>query len=291
MANRSTKRHYFNIYENETKCDGYYHPTIENPSLYDMDMFLLKNGNIDEVAYAILGEEPGFNVYDVKILQIIEYNDDGKTKKNKYEYNSMVDNEYLTAFLETRIGEKSSRKTSLDKSDKNYINMRTYLFKQLEENGKYFLDNLGGRKSVLNDFNQYYYAYQSRNNSSEEMVQYDEKKIVVEDLLQSYSVFRNLCKYRANMEKSYQRPINNFKMGTPSSYYYALQKNKKPSKSKVGSPKKIEKSELEKEKEHQKLLMGLVDKYNKENEEFLEPDELLQILGEDISQSERLGKS
>lgn len=237
--------------------------TISGNNLYEFDRYTLELKGSTELS-KILGEKIKVDSNDIETVVILN-------QKNAIEYSVIYVNEYLKLIVndlkeKTIFGGRNYKRTidAVNTNNPNFLEMEEYLLDNLEANGKYFVDNTYGYK---NNFSQLLLTYVDAYVQSEIESTEEEKRNVnslksqIIEELSDYKNYRGLCKTRLKNRQITIVPRKNNIVTNLNvcEQMYAVK------------PYTFDK---DKEITNQAII------YNEKYDEFLEPDEYKQMLGD-----------
>jgi len=224
---------------------------LQNADLIDMDKYVLERGGYISLCQT-LAEQLKVQSYDIKKIVILNL-------RKKYEYSIITNNQYIKNLLSDNV-----EKDSITKSE-YYKEMRDYLFKNLESNNyKNFLNNIytyeNNFKLLLTNYSN---AYSQVTETEEERINVSNLRQEVEKKLSEYKNYRGLCICR---QKSEENINSNNKL--------------KQSLSITLSPAIMTTTKYKLNQPHFLSVTEETEKYNHDNEEFLDPEEYLMMQGD-----------
>jgi len=169
--------------------------------LSDMDIFVYKCG-FDFDLKKLLACELGIGISEIDSVKIIQ-------NKSGREFSVISNNPYLTSILSSLKRKKINNYQSYEmdtivvpKDNQNYIEMKDYLFKNIELDYQKFLKEV---YKYDNEFSKLLYRYgmllKHVTNSLEDLRDIQELKDKIETGLSIYKNYRGLCKSRYEYEK------------------------------------------------------------------------------------------
>lgn len=240
--------------------------------LQDFDLFSMNHGGFFGLC-EILGKELSISPYQITKISIYY------PKKN-LEFSLVSNNQYLLPVISSLYTKKISsvRNYTFDavvipSNHPTYLEMKNYLFTNLETNGSYFLTQVYCYHNHLQNLLYQYESTYKQSTLSEEDDRYLkelEHAIVVE--LSIYKNYRGLCIARKKYEDHFKQQI---RKRNPQE----LAKNLTVTSYVTEHPYSMQSM-------NQETLENVTILFNQENEEFLEPEEYQQMLGEDFSNNQ-----
>lgn len=177
--------------------------------LAEIDKFVYKCNDSFSLQ-SVLASELGIGFERIKKISILQ------PKKN-IEFSIIRNNPYLDSVLTTVRRKKITNYQNYEmdavvvsSDNKSYIDMKKYLFENIEADYKFFLNEI---YKYNNEFAKLLYRYGSVYNqglySEEDVRSINELKIKIEIGLSIYKNYRGLCKARYEYEKKYFSPYKN----------------------------------------------------------------------------------
>jgi len=235
---------------------------LQQAELIDMDKYAIKSGSYMDLSQ-ILAKKLKIEQHNIKRIVILNI-------RKGLEFSIAINNKYLKNLL-LDVEEKNQ----ITKS-KHYSEMKDYLFQNLESNNyKDFLNNVYTYENKFRMLlTNYSNAYSQGTYTEEERLNVSHLRQEVEKKLSEYKNYRGLCICR---QKSEERTS-----------YYGKQK---PSLSIMLTPTIMTTAKYKLKPQYFPTVEEETEKYNRDNEEFLDPEEYLMMQGDSESEVDEIPKS
>ncbi len=242
---------------------------MNNMDLQDFDLFSINKGGFFGLC-EILSQELSVASYQINKITI-DY------LKKEREFSLISNNQYILPIVSKLYPQKisSNRNYLIDailvpKNDPTYLEMKKYLFTNLKTKGAYFLTEVYDYQNQFHDLlSQYQLIYQQGVLSEEDDRNLKELERIISVELSIYQNFRSLSIARKRNEETIKRNIQK-------------KENQQHTKNlKITNYATINHYSIQPVKEE--TIKDAVITFNQKYEEFLEPEEYEQMLGEDSS--------
>lgn len=224
-----------------------------SPDLLDIDKFTNQCGKWD----FIHGLREYLDSKDVDIISSFQISVKGKD----YHYSVIFQNPFLKSVLDGVTIKNSSKKYVVSSSTSSFMDMKNFLFQELDRGGEQFLKYYQYHNRLSRLIHQY---LQNFSNNEEDMHQKNLLKSTILQEMTDYKTYRSLCVYRNGLD----RKIN--------AVYHGIKP--KPVSNVKPRVNNFESNAFTLDKEVSSIYAGYRQAYvnnsDEEKEEFLEPDEV-----------------
>lgn len=251
-------KYIFKVYT-EDSIDNVTLDGLQQAELLDIDRFIIQNGGYINLAN-ILAEKLEIPLRDIKRISILN------TRKD-IEFSIAANNKYLKKLL----SELSDNQNIINRSS-SYLEMKEYLFQNLEsKNYEDFLDNVYTYRNKFKMLlSRYGNVYNQGTYSEEERLNVSNLKQEIEKKLSNYKNYRGLCICRQKSEE------------------FRFSSNKqKPSLNITVRPAVMTKETFKLKQQEFPTIEDETERYNQDNEEFLDPEEYAMMQGDSESEVKR----